>query len=132
MRLQALPYRFAVCKLNNMTGLNLNAPFFALAKTDDEVSLICPSEHTPQGCIAIEDGFCGFRVCGSLDFSLVGVLAKLTVPLAEQGIRIVSFSTYDTDYLLVKEADYPRAVRVLTAAGYEWANTLCSDTTADT
>ncbi len=121
MKLQALPYRLAVCKLNDVMGLNLSAPFFALAKTDDEVSLICPSEQTPQGCIAIEDGFCGFRVSGSLDFSLVGVLAKLTVPLAKEGISIVTFSTYDTDYLLVKEADYPRAVKVLTAAGYEWA-----------
>ncbi len=121
MKLQTLPYRLAVCKLGNLAGISLDAPFFSLTKTDDEVSLICPSEQLPKGCIAVEDDFCGFRVCGSMDFSLVGVLANLTAPLAQAGISVVTFSTYDTDYLLVKEADYPRAVEKLSSAGYEWA-----------
>lgn len=55
---------------------------------------------------------------GTIDFSVVGVLASLVTPLAEAGISVFTISTFDTDYLLVKEKDVPKACRVLADAGH--------------
>lgn len=122
MKLETISYRFAVCKLKDLSQIKLTDSFYVLTKTDDELSLICPSDSVPEGCIAVEDGFMGFRVCGTLDFSLVGILARLTAPLAEAGISIVAISTFDTDYILVRESEFGRAKEVLAAQGYEWIN----------
>ncbi len=120
MQLKALEHRYAVCKLSNLSQVSLDDSFFVLAKTDDELSLICHTDYIPDGCEAAEDGFCGFRIAGALDFSLVGILAQLTEVLAQAGISIMAFSTYDTDYILVRESQYQKAVEVLTAAGHQW------------
>ena len=66
-----------------------------------------------------EDGWRGFRIEGVLDFSLVGILSKLSTILAENQIGIFAVSTFNTDYILVKEENFDRAMDVLAAAGYE-------------
>ena len=57
-------------------------------------------------------------VRGPLDFTITGVLAALAAPLATAGISIFAVSTYDTDYLLVREHELDRAVRALREAGH--------------
>ena len=73
-----------------------------------------PSETTAR-----EDGWKGFRIEGVLDFSLIGILSKISTILAENKIGIFAVSTYNTDYILVKEENFERALSVLSEAGYE-------------
>ena len=121
MKLKVLPWDLTVCKTVSMEGIDLSAGFYFLGKTDEEVSLVCRTEDTPANTLAREDGWRGFRVAGVLDFSLTGILAKLSAVLAEQGIGIFAVSTYNTDYILVKKEDLGRALAALAAAGYEEA-----------
>ncbi|MBO4472083.1 MAG: ACT domain-containing protein, partial [Clostridia bacterium] len=80
---------------------------------------VCRTERTPSDTLEREDGWRGFRIEGMLDFSLIGILSKLSSILAENGIGIFAVSTYNTDYILVKEENFNRAMAVLAAAGYE-------------
>lgn len=118
LTLQPLPYRLAVCKLTSLAKVDFSAPFWALSQTGEELSLVCPAEYVPSDCAAVQYDFCAVRVCGILDFALVGILAGLTAALAADGISVLALSTYDTDYLMVRGSSYPAAVSALEAAGY--------------
>lgn len=117
--LEALPQRFAVCKIDAPPALNSASAqgFFVYAQTDLERSLVCEEACVPPGATACERDFRGYRVRGTLDFSLVGILARLTAALAERGVGVFAVSTYDTDYLLVRRADVPAAEAAWRAAG---------------
>jgi hypothetical protein len=91
--------------------------FFSITRTGEELSVVCREVLVPEG-IRAERGWRAIRVAGVLDLSQVGVLASLAVPLAGAGISLFALSTFDTDYLLVKEQDLGRAVEVLVAAGH--------------
>jgi hypothetical protein len=79
---------------------------------------VCKTEDTPDNTAERDDGWRGFRIQGVLDFSLIGILSKLSSILAEHKIGIFAVSTYNTDYILVKEENYERALSVLTSEGY--------------
>ena len=119
MKLKKLPYDLTVCKVAAITDINTKSDFFFIGRTDDEVSLVCRAEETPQNTVDRDDGWRGFRIEGTLDFSLIGVLSKISTLLAESSISIFAVSTYNTDYILVKKENYDRAMDVLAAAGYE-------------
>jgi hypothetical protein len=126
LTIDILPGQFAVCRL----PVDAPSPEWArsngllvFTRTPDEFSIVCGEEHIPENVTA-ERGWRGLKVAGPLDFSLVGVLASLALPLAEAGISIFALSTYDTDYLLVKDADLDSACQVLRGAGH---NLLRSD-----
>lgn len=119
MRLKTIDARLTVCKLASAGDIDLNRDFFFLGRTDEELSLVCRTENAPRTTLAREDGWRAFRVEGTLDFSLVGILAKLTGVLAERGIGLFAVSTYNTDYILVKEETFECALAALAAAGYE-------------
>ena len=119
MTLQKLPHELTVCKIPSPSVTHLDADFFFLAKTDGEISLVCRTEDAPGNTTAREDGWRILRVEGTLDFSLVGILARLTATLAEHGIPVFAVSTYDTDYILVKAEQFGLAADALEAAGYE-------------
>ena len=118
MELQRLPYELTVCKVRDAADIDWHAGFFFVGKTDEELSLVCRTEDAPAETLAREDGWKAFRVRGVLDFSLVGILSKLTAVLAERGIGIFAVSTYNTDTVLVKKEDFEKAMTALTAAGY--------------
>ncbi|MFA9379769.1 MAG: ACT domain-containing protein [Acetanaerobacterium sp.] len=120
MKLNILPQTFVMCKLKDLSAVNIDDPFLVFAKTDKELSLICLADRAPKNCLKIESGFRAFRVCGAMDFALVGILAELSAVLAREKISIVAFSTFDTDYILVREALLERTVAALTAAGHEF------------
>ena len=122
MKLKTLPYDLTVCKLPSAAGIDLSADFFCLARTDEEISLVCETEQTPAGTAAREDGWRAFRIEGVLDFSLTGILSRLSAVLAENGIGIFAVSTYNTDYILVKAENLGKAMNVLREAGYETDN----------
>lgn len=109
---------FAVCRLRDLSGVDLSQPLFFLAKTPDELSLVCPAASVPSNAAKTESGWSMFRINGQLDFALVGILAKITTLLAENGISVFAVSTFDTDYILVKTASLPAARGLLQAEGY--------------
>lgn len=118
MLLQIIPGEFAVCKLTSLSGVAMNDPFWFLSRTDEELSLVCFESSVPAGCINVEAGWSMFRVSGVLDFSLTGILSSLSGTLADAKVGIFAVSTYNTDYILIKTADLPRAVDALREAGH--------------
>lgn len=117
MNLELLPGTFAVCQLSSPDAIDLR-PFTFLSVTDDEISLVCPEQNAPAA-LHTEPGWRALRVCGTLDFSLTGVLSTMASALSEAGISIFAVSTYNTDYVLVKEHMLSRAIAALKSAGYQ-------------
>ena len=116
--LEKIPYDLTVCKVESTADLDLSKDFYFIGKTDEELSLVCVTEDTPANTIERDDGWRGFRIRGILDFSLIGILSRLSTILAEHHIGIFAVSTYNTDYILVKKENYERALSVLGEAGY--------------
>ncbi len=119
MKLKRLPYELTVCKVSSIENIDLNKEFFFIGKTDAEISLVCKTENTPVDTVAREDGWRSFRIEGILDFSLIGILSKISKILADYNIGIFAVSTFNTDYILVKEENFDNAICALTAKGYE-------------
>lgn len=118
MKLKTIPFDLTVCKLADGSLIDLNREFYFLGKTDEELSLVCRTEETPSNTTERDDGWRGFRIEGVLDFSLIGILSKLSSILAQNSIGIFAVSTYNTDYILVKKENFDKALSVLAEAGY--------------
>lgn len=118
MELKKLPYDLTVCKVASLADVDLDGELFFLGKTDEELSLVCRTEDVPVVTVERDDGWKGFRIEGVLEFSMVGILSKLSGILAENEIGLFAVSTYNTDYILVKEANFAKALEVLAAEGY--------------
>ena len=118
MELKRIDHKLTVCKVAEISSINMNTDFYFIGRTDEELSLVCKTEDTPQNTITRDDGWKGFRIQGILDFSLIGIMSKLSGILAEQKIGIFAVSTYNTDYILVKEENFERALEVLDSEGY--------------
>ncbi len=118
MELKKLSYKLTVCKVTNIAEIDTNKDFYFIGETDEEISLVCVTEGAPTNTIEREDGWRGFRIQGVLDFSLIGILSKISGILAENRIGIFAISTFNTDYILVKEENFERALDVLYKDGY--------------
>ena len=119
MKLKELTYDLTVCKVKSETEIDLNNDFYFIGKTDEELSVVCITEDTPQNTTERDDGWKGFRIQGVLDFSLIGILSKISGILAENKIGIFAISTFNTDYILVKKENFEQAIDLLEKAGYE-------------
>ena len=120
MQLYALDELYAIVRLEPDAEVPVwarNGHFWSITRSDSELSLVCPQDDVPTDASA-ERGWCALEVAGPLDFSLTGVVSSLVTPLAEEEIPIFLISTFETDYLLVREPDLHRAVEALTAAGH--------------
>lgn len=116
--LKTLDGDFAVCKYAALPALSgLDNPYF-FAQTEEEISLVCRETCLPEGDAAIEKGWKGLVVAGQLDFSLIGIIAGISRALAEAGVSVFVASTYDTDYLFVRSAQFDQALKALASAGY--------------
>ena len=94
-------------------------PFVSITRTLDELSIVCPADRVSADLPAtIDIGWRCLRVKGKLDLSMTGVLGSLLAPLADVRISVFTISTFDTDYILVKDAALARAIRELRAAGH--------------
>ena len=118
MELKKLEYDLTVCKVEALADMDMTTDFFFIGKTDEELSLVCKTEDVPAKTIERDDGWKGFRIQGTLDFSLIGILSKLSGILADHKIGIFAVSTYNTDYIIVKEENFDRALKVLASEGY--------------
>lgn len=119
MEIKKLEQSFSVCQVEDYSLVNLDAEYCFIGKTDEETSLVCAAGDVPQNVIRRDDGWRAFRIQGVLDFALIGILAGIASTLAENGISIFAVSTYNTDYVLVKEENYQKALDVLAGAGYK-------------
>lgn len=111
---------FAVCKLppgSPVPAWATTGDLFSVTRTADELSVVCRQEVVPDGVVC-DKGWRCLRVAGAMPFTLVGVLASLTTPVAKAGIGVFAFSTFDTDYLLVKQGEFHKAVAALRTAGH--------------
>ena len=118
--LSILPETLAICRLDKESPIPewaLEASFFSITRTGEELSIVCTQLNVPEG-VKHEDGYRCFKVQDTLDFSLTGVIASLATPLAFEGISVFTLSTYDTDYLLVKERSLTKASSILSQNGH--------------
>jgi hypothetical protein len=120
LTLALLPGFFAICRLQPQEPIPPWAEpdgFLSLTRTADELSIVCRQECVPQEIHCARDRRC-FRVVGTLDLALVGVLRSLLAPLSDAGISVFTLSTFDTDYLLVRDEDLGNAIEELRNAGH--------------
>ena len=118
MTLKILDAELTVCKVSSTSDLNLDDSFYFIGKTDHEISLVCRSANAPSATVARDEGWKAFYIDGELDFSLIGILSKISTILAENQIGIFAVSTYNTDYILVKNENFDKAIIVLQNEGY--------------
>ena len=116
MEIKSIDADFTVCKVTDFSEVDFEAKYCFTAKTDEENSVVCQTKDTPKNTVAREDGWRGFRIEGILDFSLVGILARISSLLAEEQIGIFAVSTYNTDYIFVKKENEAAALDKLRKA----------------
>lgn len=118
--LAVLPGRFAVCRLSANEPLPawaVSGSWFSVTRTSEELSVVAEEHFIPHDVLA-ERGWRAIQVQGPLPFHLTGILAALAVPLANAGISLFAESTYDTDYVLLKQDRLREAIETLKAAGH--------------
>ncbi|HEY1859558.1 MAG TPA: ACT domain-containing protein [Gemmataceae bacterium] len=119
LALVVLPELYAVCRLDagaSVPPWAIAGSICSITRTAEELSVVCAQDAVPDGVVC-ERGMRCLRVGGTIPFSVVGILASLTAPLAEAEISVFALSTFDTDYLLVKERDLAATVDVLRQRG---------------
>lgn len=119
MEIKKLDSDFSVCKVVDYSLVDLNKEFCFVGKTNEESSLVCLTSDVPTNVTDRDDGWKAFRIQGILDFSLIGILSKITGILAEHKIGIFAISTFNTDYILTKAENYQNALKVLSDEGYK-------------
>ena len=120
LHLSILPDMYAVSRLPPKATIpdwGTVSPFYSVTQTSDEISIVCQSKEVPAG-VKAERNWRMIKVEGPLNFSLVGILASLAVPLAKAQISIFAISTFDTDYLLVQDKSFSKAITVLRESGF--------------
>ena len=119
MELKRIHQDFSVCQVEDYSLVNFESQYCFIGKTDEEKSLVCATGEAPANAVRCDDGWKAFRIQGILDFSLVGILSKIAVILANHEISIFAVFTYNTDYVLIKSENYQRGLEILEAAGYK-------------
>ncbi|MFC3031225.1 ACT domain-containing protein [Pseudoalteromonas fenneropenaei] len=120
--LQLLPQSFTIHSLDESAAIPaavFSAEVFFIAKTADELSIVCPSDIAMPS-YATEPNWRALEVIGPLGFSLTGIMANLSGVLAKANVSIFAISTYDTDYILVKQHQVDLAVNALKKDGYQF------------
>lgn len=118
MELKIINQDFSICKVEDLSQIDYSDKFCFISKTDEELSLVCNTNLVPKNAIECDDGWKAFRIQGVLDFSLIGILSRISTLLAENKIGIFAVSTYNTDYILTKEENFDKSIKVLELNGY--------------
>jgi len=126
LKLSLLKDKYIVCKLNKNDRIPpwaYKGDFFSITRTFDELSIVCLEKNIETEELD-EDILCErdwriFKVEGPLDFSLVGIMANLSGIMKEAGVSIFALSTYDTDYIMVKNDKILVALMALRNSGHQ-------------
>lgn len=118
IEIKRLDYDFTVCKVPDYSCVDLNMAYCIIEKTEEENSLVCLTNNVPQNVLEREDGWKAFYIHEILDFSLIGILSDIARSLAEADVSIFAVSTFNTDYIFVKEENYEKALELLEHQGY--------------
>ena len=118
MELKIINQEFSVCKVKDLSKVDYSDEFCFISKTDEEFSLVCSTKLVPDNIIECDNEWRAFRIQGVLDFSLIGILSKISTILANNQIGIFAISTYNTDYILVKKENFEKALKVLEENSY--------------
>jgi hypothetical protein len=121
LTMKLLKKKYGVCRLGKTQLIPewaQNSDFFSITRTSDELSIVCIEENIPDN-VKCEKDWRILKIEGPLDFSLIGILASISKILAQKGISIFAISTYDTDYILVKNKDIDNAIKSLIKERYE-------------
>jgi hypothetical protein len=111
---------FAICRLDKDAAVPdwaTSGDFFSVARTPDELSIVCSQAGVPAG-IECEVGWRCLKVESPFQFDLSGMITSIAAPLAGAGVDLFVVATQDSDYLRVKEPDLQQAVLMLSQAGY--------------
>ena len=121
LNLEVLPGNYVICRFEPGTSVPewARGELVSVTRTPDELSIVCRDEEVPAD-VQCEPGWQCLRIAGTLDFSLVGVIARITTVLAETGVSVLAISTFDTDYFLVR--DMERGAKALLEAGFLVSN----------
>ncbi|WP_440944936.1 ACT domain-containing protein [Methanosarcina sp. T3] len=134
LTLSVLKSIFGICRLDSESEIPAWAyegGFFSITRTPEELSLVCPESSIPANIpekVRTERGWRCLKVEGPLDFGLTGILAGISRVLANNSISIFAVSTYDTDYILLREINLKRAIRALEEVGYEIRKDIQNET----
>ncbi|NKF08565.1 ACT domain-containing protein [Clostridium gasigenes] len=123
LNMKLLKEKYGVCRLDKKEPIpnwGIDGEFYSITKTEDELSIVCLEDNIPEK-IQCEKEWRVLKIEGPLDFSLVGILAAISNLMAKNSISIFAISTYDTDYILVKEKYIDKAIMVLVNDRYEVA-----------
>ncbi len=118
MELKIINQDFSICKIVDLSQINYSDKFCFISKTDEELSLVCSTNLIPENAIECDSKWKAFRIQGILDFSLIGILSRISTLLAENKIGIFAVSTYNTDYILTKEESFDKSIKILERNGY--------------
>lgn len=121
LKFRHLEGTWAVCQLgaeDQIPDWAGRGRFVSITRTPEELSVVCPALHVPEG-IRAQAGWACLQLAGPFDFALTGILASFVQPLAEAGVPIFALSTFDTDWVLIPEQHLERAFAALDAAGHE-------------
>jgi len=111
---------FAICRLDKDAPIPdwaFQGGLFSVTRTKDELSIVCPLINVPKGIICNQGWSC-LKIKGPLDLSSTGIISSITATLERENISLFSISTYDTDYVMVKEKDLEKAIFALTEGGH--------------
>jgi len=121
LTMKLLKEKFGVCRLSKddlIPEWAEQGDFYSVTRTFDELSIVCYQKNIPSD-IKCENDWRILKVEGPLDFSLIGILSSISLVLAREKISIFAISTYETDYILVKDKDIDNAVKALSKEKYE-------------
>jgi len=122
MQLKVLDNKLKVVKMkadNTVPEIIFNKKFYSITKTDEELSIVLDESIEIQSDI-VEDNWRAIKIVGTLDFTLIGILSKISTILAQAEISIFAISTYNTDYILVKADKLEKAIKVLEQNEYKF------------
>lgn len=121
-----MPYKFkslkelyAVCRLDSEAKIPhwaVKSGFNSITRTNDELSILCVQDNVPSD-VKCERDWKILKIDSKLDFSMIGVISQISTLLAQNDISIFVVSTFDTDYICIKEENFNKTVKILKKAG---------------
>jgi len=116
--IKKLDIDFTVCKVSDFSRVDFSRPFIFIAGTDEECSVVCETEYMPSNVTDYEHGWKALRLQGVIDFEEIGVIADISRIISGASMSLFVISTYNTDYVLLKEANFDKSIALLESHGY--------------